>query len=83
MLERSELAVYRHDLAAKAESASSTLSRPGTQWVGVSSPHARAAGVTPGQGAYKQQPMSPQTSGTTNQCFSLSSPTPLNELNIF
>ena len=42
--------------------------------VRASSCCAEVAGLTPGQGTYKNQPMNAYISGTAHRCFSLSSP---------
>ena len=44
------------------------------QLVRVAGWYAKVVGSIPGQGTYKNQPANAQISGTTNQCFFLSSP---------
>ena len=41
------------------------------QLVGVLSPYTRVPGSIPGQGTYKNQPMSASMNETTNRCLSL------------
>ena len=54
-----------------------------TQWVRVSSPYAKVAGLLSGQGTYEKQRVNAGMSRATGRCFSLTLPIKINKLKIY